>query len=91
MAKARHVASRLAVGVEKSHQKRGVAKAIFSEAEKIWQLMNICRVEFTVITENQPAINLYLKLGYQIEGERKHSALKADGGFYDEYYMAKIL
>ncbi|OAO80482.1 hypothetical protein A0O32_1432 [Anoxybacillus flavithermus] len=42
------------------------------------------------MTQNQAGIALYKKMGFEIEGIKKHSLL-VNGRFMDEYYMAKIL
>ena len=47
------------------------------------------RLELTVVAENIPAINLYLKSGFIIEGTARH-AFRLDGRFIDEYHMSKI-
>ena len=50
----------------------------------------ITRFELDVSVKNKIAINLYKKMGFVIEGERKNSYL-IDGEFDDDYIMAKII
>ena len=47
------------------------------------------RLELTVVTENQGAVALYKKQGFEIEGAKQDS-LFIGNQFYDKYYMAKI-
>ncbi|WP_277674608.1 GNAT family N-acetyltransferase, partial [Piscibacillus halophilus] len=48
------------------------------------------RLELTVIVENKAAVNLYKKMGFEIEGVKKDS-LKLGERYVDEYYMAKLI
>jgi len=50
----------------------------------------ITRFELDVSVKNKIAINLYKKMGFLIEGERKNYYL-IDGEFDDDYIMAKII
>ena len=50
------------------------------------------RIELTVDTENHAAINLYRKVGFEIEGKLKNNyRLASSGKFYDEYIMALLI
>jgi len=51
---------------------------------------NIHRLELTVVAQNESAISLYKKLGFEIEGTKRDSLL-IDGIFVNEYYMSKLL
>jgi RimJ/RimL family protein N-acetyltransferase len=48
------------------------------------------RLELTVMTHNERAIRLYKKMGFEVEGVKKHS-LFVNGEYVDEYYMAKLI
>jgi RimJ/RimL family protein N-acetyltransferase len=50
----------------------------------------IHRLELTVVTENQAGLQLYKKMGFEIEGTKRQS-LYIDGKFVDEYYMSKLV
>ena len=50
----------------------------------------ITRFELDVSTKNKIAINLYEKMGFLIQGERKNSYL-IDGNFDNDYIMAKTI
>lgn len=66
----------------------GVAmmRAVIDLAEK-W--LNLARIELTVFTDNEPAIALYRKFGFEIEGTLRKYAFR-DGEFVDAYVMARI-
>lgn len=47
-------------------------------------------IQLSVVSENEAALRLYASLGFVEYGIEKH-ALKQDGRYYDEIYMAKEL
>jgi putative acetyltransferase len=51
--------------------------------------LNLTRLELTVYTDNEPALRLYKKLGFEIEGTHRKYAFR-DGGYVDAYTMARI-
>ncbi|MCP8615798.1 GNAT family N-acetyltransferase [Salirhabdus salicampi] len=78
------------IGIVKHERGQGIGKRLFDELFRWANEQNLHRLELTVVTENEPGISLYKKMGFQIEGTKKHS-LFIDKDFYDEYYMAKLL
>ena len=80
----------LVVGVSSEARGLGVGSRMF-EALHVWaKRTQLKRLELTVMKQNEVAIKLYKKSGFEIEGTKKHS-LFVDGEFVDEYYMAKYL
>jgi RimJ/RimL family protein N-acetyltransferase len=63
---------------------------LFEEMERWAQEKKIRRLELTVMVNNEAAIALYRKIGFEIEGRKKHS-LFINGTYVDEYWMAKLL
>ncbi len=61
-------------------------QAVIDLADK-W--VNLTRVELTVYTDNEPAIALYRKFGFEIEGTLRKFAFR-DGEFVDAYAMARV-
>lgn len=61
-------------------------KAIIEMADN-W--LNLKRLELEVYTDNTPAIKLYEKFGFQVEGTLRKHAFRA-GAFVDSYAMARI-
>ena len=61
-------------------------RAVIDLADK-W--LNLARIELTVFTDNESAIALYRKFGFEIEGTHRKYAFR-DGDFVDAYAMARI-
>jgi putative acetyltransferase len=61
-------------------------QAIVDLADK-W--LNLYRLELDMYTDNEPAIKLYKKFGFEIEGRRVGMAFR-DGQFIDSYAMARV-
>jgi putative acetyltransferase len=71
-------------------QGKGVGKAMMQAVVDLadkW--LNLARIELTVFTDNEPAIALYRKFGFEIEGELRKYAFR-DGEFVDAYSMARV-
>jgi putative acetyltransferase len=51
--------------------------------------LNLTRLELEVYTDNEPAIALYKRLGFVIEGTHRKHAYR-DGQFADSYSMARL-
>lgn len=49
------------------------------------------KMTLVVVAENQPAIALYNKLGFELEGHSKKSFKTTDGRYLDDYMMARFL
>jgi L-phenylalanine/L-methionine N-acetyltransferase len=71
-------------------QGKGVGKAMMQAVVDLadkW--LNLSRIELTVFTDNEPAIALYRKFGFEIEGTLRKYAFR-DGEFVDAYAMARV-
>ena len=84
-----HVAT-FGISVSADVQGRGAGSALMRE------MINLCdnwlrieRIELTVFADNAPAIALYRKYGFVVEGTGKRFALR-DGEFVDALYMARV-
>jgi RimJ/RimL family protein N-acetyltransferase len=80
----------LVLGLLREARGQGWGTKLMIAAETWARQHGIHRLELTVMTHNSVAVSLYKKMGFQIEGIRRHS-LFLQGKFVDEYYMAKIL
>lgn len=78
------------IGVLREYRNSGVGTELLKTLEAWAEKREIHRLELTVMEHNRPAMMLYAKQGFHVEGMRKH-ALYVDGRFVNEFYMAKIL
>lgn len=87
-----HIAYLGGFTVKRSHTGKGFGFAILDQLKTIAKEKSCKRIELTVDTENNTAINLYRKVGFEIEGKLKNNyRLSSTGGYYDEYIMALLL
>lgn len=78
--------------VRTSHKGQGLGTTILDHIKQQATSQGIKRIELTVDLHNEPAISLYKKTGFEIEGTiRKSYKLESTGQYYDEYLMAFIL
>ncbi len=85
----RHVAE-LGMAVRDDWQGKGVGSALMQAAVDLadkW--LNILRLELQVYTDNEPAVALYKKFGFVIEGTMKCFAYR-DGQYIDAYAMSRM-
>jgi putative acetyltransferase len=69
---------------------KGVGSALMKAAIDLadkW--LNLARLELTVYTDNQAALRLYKKLGFEIEGTHRKYAFR-EGAYVDAYTMARV-
>jgi putative acetyltransferase len=85
----RHV-GQIGMAVRDDWQGKGVGtalmQAVIDLADK-W--LNLARLELDVYTDNEPAIKLYRKFGFTIEGTSVNYAFRG-GQFVDVYLMARL-
>lgn len=85
----RHAAS-LGMAVHDRYQGRGVGTALMAAAIDLadnW--LNLERLELEVYTDNEPAIRLYTRFGFVIEGTHRRHAFR-DGEYVDSHFMARL-
>ena len=69
---------------------RGVASALIrTMIDMCDNWLRVDRIELTVFVDNEPAIAVYKKHGFEIEGTGKRYALR-NGEYVDAYYMARM-
>jgi putative acetyltransferase len=84
-----HVAQ-LGMAVRDDWQGKGVGTALMQAAiDLVDNWLNLTRLELEVFTDNEPAIKLYKKFGFTIEGTLVRFAYR-DGQFVDVYTMARL-
>lgn len=83
-------AAALGMGVREDWQGKGVGTALMQAVIDLadrW--LNVTRLELEVFVDNAPAIRLYQKFGFEIEGTARQFAFR-DGMYADVYYMARL-
>ncbi len=88
-ARRRH-AGELGMAVHDDWQGLGVGSALLGAAiELADRWLALRRLELTVYTDNAPAIRLYEKYGFVVEGTFRHYAFR-DGAYVDAHAMARL-
>ncbi len=78
------------IGILQFFTGQGIGARLLAALEQWAHEHGIHRLELTVMVNNERAIGLYKKMGFEIEG-RKRDALFVNGTYVDEYLMAKLL
>ena len=82
-------AAAIGMFVHDEHQNRGIGSELLAAAIDLGERwLGLRRLELTVYVDNAPAIRLYEKHGFVIEGTHKGYALRA-GEYVDSYAMAR--
>ena len=80
----------LGMAVRDDWQGRGIGTALMSAAlDRADNWMNVLRIEITVFVDNEPAIALYRRFGFVMEGRHRAYALR-NGVYVDSYAMARL-
>jgi putative acetyltransferase len=85
----RHVGG-VGMSVHDDFHRRGIGSALMAALIDVadnW--LDLKRLELTVYVDNAPAIALYRKFGFEVEGTRRHDAFR-DGKYVDSYEMARL-
>lgn len=79
-----------AIMIHKDYQNAGVGTALMkSVLDMADNWLMLVRVELTVFADNDRALHLYEKMGFEKEGLRKMAAIR-NGEYADEFSMARI-
>lgn len=84
-----HVAT-FGMGVDSNFHGRGVASALMAAMTDLcdnW--LRVDRIELTVFTDNAPALAVYRKFGFEVEGTGRNFGLR-DGKYVDAHFMARL-
>jgi RimJ/RimL family protein N-acetyltransferase len=79
------------IGVTRAWRGHGLGRALMEEA-LAWARARpeISRIELTVFAENERAITMYRRFGFEIEGTRRR-VMRKDGRWIDDHVMALML
>lgn len=84
----RHVAT-LGMSVKQGWRRKGVGRALLTDALEWAPTAGIKRVELYVYARNAPAIALYEAFGFVIEGRRRNFIREGDA-FLDDFIMSRL-
>jgi putative acetyltransferase len=80
----------IGMGVHDDFRGRGVGTALMEAlVDLAFNWLGLCRIELTVYADNAPAVHLYQKFGFAIEGTARRFALR-NGEFVDAHHMARL-
>ena len=80
----------LVMGILQSCSGRGIGHNLMSSSIAWAKNEGLYRLSFDVRADNYRALELYDRLGFEIEGKMKHAAL-IDGELVDKYLMAMLM
>lgn len=86
----RHRAS-LGLSVRQDFWRQGLGRRLLEIQEGWCRSQGITKLCLEVDTSNTPALGLYLRMGFEVEGTLRREARMADGSYRDLYAMAKFL
>jgi RimJ/RimL family protein N-acetyltransferase len=85
----RHTAD-LGISIDKEHWGMGIGRKMMEASIQWAKEHGIARIALEVDTQNIRAINLYLKMGFEIEGKLINNIILADGSLRSSYVMALL-
>jgi RimJ/RimL family protein N-acetyltransferase len=80
----------LDLGVDTAYRRRGVGSALVRHTIDWARETGIHRIQLSVVAENGPAVSLYKKHGFVIEGTLQ-KGFRLEGDFHDVHVMARLL
>lgn len=80
----------IGIGILEAYRGRGIGRALMAGVEDWARIAGIHRLQLPVVCTNEPAIALYRKSGFSIEGTLRESA-RVDCRYVDQYMMSKLL
>jgi L-phenylalanine/L-methionine N-acetyltransferase len=83
-------AAGIGMGVHDDFQGKGIGTALMDAMIDLadnW--LNLRRIELTVYADNEPAVRLYRKFGFEVEGTLRNYAFR-DGQLIDALSMARV-
>jgi putative acetyltransferase len=86
----RRHAGTIGMAVHDEWQSKGIGTALMQAGIDLadnW--LNLRRLELEVYTDNEPAIHLYERFGFEREGTLREHAFR-DGRYVDSYLMARL-
>ena len=81
----------LDISVRKDYWRQGLGRRLMEIQETWCRGQGIEKLCLEVDTANLPAIGLYLRQGFTVEGTLRNQVKLADGSYRDLYVMGKFL
>ncbi|WP_430883245.1 GNAT family N-acetyltransferase [Fusibacter sp. JL216-2] len=81
----------MGLSVQKKYWGRGIGRKLMEACIDWCQNNGIEQLELEVVTSNERAKAMYEKLGFQLQGTKKHAMKYADGTYADEYQMVRFI
>lgn len=81
----------LAIYLHQDFHNAGLGTAMLTKLIELAKKEGLHRIGLSVIADNKPAIHLYQKFGFKIEGVMKDAYLGEDKKYHDELVMGLIL
>jgi len=85
-----HICS-FGIGVLKEYWRKGVGSSLLTTMLKWAEEKNIKRIELKVVSENDSALRLYRRFGFEIEGTMNKDHFIGNNKYLDSYIMAKTI
>jgi RimJ/RimL family protein N-acetyltransferase len=77
------------ISVLKSHWSNGIASKMMTKLIEYAKKIGVARLELKVRIDNDAAISLYKKFGFEVEGNIR-KMMRINNQYYDEYIMSLI-
>ena len=87
--KGSHTGEISTVAVHPDFQRKGIGRQLVEEILTVAAGFGLKRIRLTVHEDNDAAIRLYRRMGFEIEG-REREAVKRDGKFIDLLIMGRL-
>lgn len=81
----------IAIAIRKKYWGNGIGKQMMEQAINWGKENNIERITLEVDIKNIRAINMYINLGFNIEGKLENNTKLADGTYRSSYIMALLM
>lgn len=81
----------MAVTVRKDYWNKGIGSKLMQECIGWCKEKGVEQLELEVVTQNERAVSMYKKFGFDVYGTKKHALKYEDGTYADEYIMCLFL
>ena len=79
------------ISIKKKYWNNGIGNALVKEVINQAKEIGYEQIELGVFSDNEKAIALYKKLGFEVWGSVKNAFKLKDGTYHDEIIMGKMI